>query len=298
MLPLGYLLYQRAINSTATQKLVYNGSSDSSKTSFLVGGLIADTLYIFSVAPVNQYGLTGLDGENAINSTTSAPEVPFPPENVTQSQVDGGYMELSFSEPFYTGGFSVESLQYSASLKSLSSCFADASSCSTCTHALDSDGFIQALAATSNSCSTTACAVIESCCLNDGTKCGILMTETKNCAVVTTARTGICRVEGLHFTTRYITALAATNSIGKSPYSNSIVVTTSNARRPDVPRLDLGSASGGSIELKWTFPAVSVMTVCIYLIVHRHTNVCVLVLVLSGHWRCIDCSNVTKRKRR
>ncbi|KAG2864518.1 hypothetical protein PC113_g4493 [Phytophthora cactorum] len=100
----GYLLYQRAITATGTQDLIYNGSTDASKTSFLVGGLLASTKYVFAAIPVNQYGLAGMDDDHLVYATTFGQEVPFPPTDIKDSKVDAGYVELSFSEPFYTGG--------------------------------------------------------------------------------------------------------------------------------------------------------------------------------------------------
>ncbi|KAG2939403.1 hypothetical protein PC115_g3107 [Phytophthora cactorum] len=148
----GYLLYQRAITATGTQDLIYNGSTDASKTSFLVGGLLASTKYVFAAIPVNQYGLAGMDDDHLVYATTFGQEVPFPPTDIKDSKVDAGYVELSFSEPFYTG------------------------------------------------------------------------------------------------------ALATVNDKGSSSYSSSIVVTTGEARRPGFPQLELISASGGSISLKWSLP--------------------------------------------
>ncbi|KAE9029229.1 hypothetical protein PF006_g1373 [Phytophthora fragariae] len=98
----GYLIYERVIEANATRKLVYNSSDDSSTTSFLVGDLLAETLYIFSVLPVNQYGILGMDSENVVSITTSAAEAPSSPTNLEQSQVDGGYFDVSFSEPSET----------------------------------------------------------------------------------------------------------------------------------------------------------------------------------------------------
>ncbi|KAE9047633.1 hypothetical protein PR002_g935 [Phytophthora rubi] len=100
----GYLIYERVIEANATRKLVYNSSDDSSTTSFLVGDLLAETLYIFSVLPVNQYGILGMDSENVVSITTSAAEAPSSPTNLEQSQVDGGYFDVSFSEPSETAG--------------------------------------------------------------------------------------------------------------------------------------------------------------------------------------------------
>ncbi|KAG6971379.1 hypothetical protein JG687_00002088 [Phytophthora cactorum] len=161
----GYLLYQRAITATGTQDLIYNGSTDASKTSFLVGGLLASTKYVFAAIPVNQYGLAGMDDDHLVYATTFGQEVPFPPTDIKDSKVDAGYVELSFSEPFYTGG--------------------------------------------------------------------------------------------LHFSSTYFVALATVNDKGSSSYSSSIVVTTGEARRPGFPQLELISASGGSISLKWSLPEMA-----------------------------------------
>ncbi|KAI9995616.1 hypothetical protein PInf_012681 [Phytophthora infestans] len=248
----GYFLYQRAIVATGTQNLIYSGSSDASKTSFLVGGLLARTKYLFSVVPVNQYGLAGTEDENVVYATTHDHEAPFPPTDIHESRVDAGYVELSFSEPFYTGGFPTRSLQYNARLQSLLSCFDDTSGCSTCSHALNSDGDIVALDATSNVCRAAVCSDSGHCCLTGGVKCGIRMLEEKKC--VSTDGPGICRIEGLHFTTTYLIALATVNDKGNSSYSSGIMVTTSGPRRPSAPHLELISATGGSISLKWSLP--------------------------------------------
>ncbi|KAJ8556715.1 hypothetical protein ON010_g9250 [Phytophthora cinnamomi] len=83
----GYLLYLRAINASITRELAYNGSADSTTTSFRAGGLLASTQYIFSVVPVNQYGISGVNDENVVVATTSAAEAPSAPTNLTQIQV-------------------------------------------------------------------------------------------------------------------------------------------------------------------------------------------------------------------
>ncbi|KAE9256018.1 hypothetical protein PF002_g2068 [Phytophthora fragariae] len=111
----GYLIYERVIEANATRKLVYNSSDDSSTTSFLVGDLLAETLYIFSVLPVNQYGILGMDSENVVSITTSAAEAPSSPTNLEQSQVDGGYFDVSFSEPSETATNEVRHVAISSS---------------------------------------------------------------------------------------------------------------------------------------------------------------------------------------
>ncbi|KAF1792538.1 Immunoglobulin-like fold [Phytophthora cactorum] len=241
-----------AITATGTQDLIYNGSTDASKTSFLVGGLLASTKYVFAAIPVNQYGLAGMDDDHLVYATTFGQEVPFPPTDIKDSKVDAGYVELSFSEPFYTGGFPTKSLHYTARLQSLSSCFNDISGCSTCSHSLRSNGDIQTLDTTPNLCTATACSAGESCCLTGGVTCGIRVLEEKKCAYG--SGIGICRIEGLHFSSTYFVALATVNDKGSSSYSSSIVVTTGEARRPGFPQLELISASGGSISLKWSLP--------------------------------------------
>ncbi|KAL4170018.1 hypothetical protein KRP22_010927 [Phytophthora ramorum] len=78
----GYLVYQRTSKSS---ELVYNGSDDSNTTSYLIRGLLAETLYEFAVVGINQYGITSKEDENVINATTSTPEVPAMPTNVKES---------------------------------------------------------------------------------------------------------------------------------------------------------------------------------------------------------------------
>ncbi|KAL4096057.1 hypothetical protein PRIC1_009422 [Phytophthora ramorum] len=78
----GYLVYQRTSTSS---ELVYNGSDDSNTTSYLIRGLLAETLYEFAVVGINQYGITSKEDENVINATTSTPEVPAMPTNVKES---------------------------------------------------------------------------------------------------------------------------------------------------------------------------------------------------------------------
>jgi hypothetical protein len=241
---LGYLVYQHVL-TTAVEELIYDGSSDASKTSFLVGGLLANSQYEFSVVAINQYGNPSSADDNVVRATTSAEEVPGPPTNVTEREVAAGYVELSFLEPFLTGGVSVDSLVYSARLQSLSGCTAD---CSTCSHAISNGG--QIFDTNSSACTLGACASIDRCCLSDGTECGILVTDTKQCLSGVGAE--VCRLEGVHYSTRYVVALQATNTVGPSIYASSIQVVTSDASRPGAPQLYLVSASGGSIELKWT----------------------------------------------
>lgn len=90
------MIYQRATDASATRTLIYNGSEDSSTTSFLVEGLLAETLYFFSVVPVNQYGIFGVPDDNVEIITTSAAEAPSSPTSLAQSQVDGAFFDLSF----------------------------------------------------------------------------------------------------------------------------------------------------------------------------------------------------------
>ncbi|GMF22595.1 unnamed protein product [Phytophthora fragariaefolia] len=76
-----------------------------------ISGLLAETFYIFSVVPVNQYGISGMDDENVISITTSATEAPaFPnstlpsnsnyttpdPPKITRVAISGGCLELKF----------------------------------------------------------------------------------------------------------------------------------------------------------------------------------------------------------
>ncbi|KAG1703122.1 hypothetical protein DVH05_008034 [Phytophthora capsici] len=243
----GYLLYQRT-TTTTSQELIYNGSSDSTTTSYRAERLLAKTAYIFSVVPINQYGLAGLDA-NVIVTTTSDAEVPFAPTSVTQTQVSGGYVELSFVEPFSTGGFALKSLQYLARLETMSSCYDSTTHCSGCTHASDASGAIMPV-------DTTSCFSSDSinCYLNADTKCGVLHAQTETKACSSTTQSGMCRVEGLTYLTTYVVSIAAKNSVGRSSFSDRIVTTTTETIQPGVPQLLLVSATGGSIALQWKLP--------------------------------------------
>ncbi|GMF11679.1 unnamed protein product [Phytophthora lilii] len=248
----GYLMYQRAIKENATWILIYNGSRDASATSYTAVGLLAQTTYIFSLTPINQYGVSGLKDDNVVSVTTADPTIPSPPTDLLQKQVDGGYVDLSFTKPSNTGGFSLNSFRYVAQLKYLRSCIDDETECSSCSHTISSEKLISTVDGNSSPCSIGACKDFQGCCKDNEIVCGILVTEIKQCSSL--AEVGTCRVEGLQYSTYYMIALAAVNEEGISVFSNSISIVTSDARRPGVPQLGVESATGGLIAMKWTLP--------------------------------------------
>lgn len=247
----GYLVYQSLVGANTTPKLIYNGSQDAQTKSFRVTRLLASSSYLFSVVVLNQYGMSSDTGDNILYITTLAPVLPYPPLNVRLSGVGGGYMVLSYADPIESGGFDVTSLQYIGRLSFLTSCYS-VTGCSTCSHLIGSGQQFTAVAGTSSSCIVSTCSGGKTCCLSNGVKCGVLVTKTQQCSRVSA---GQCHMDGLNSSTLYISALAAQNAMGLGPFSDSVAVTTSEARASQPPVLKLIAASGGSITLEWNLPS-------------------------------------------
>lgn len=227
MLILGYRVYQRSLLAVAADNvLIYDGINSSTKTTFEVKDLIANTGYIFVLLAVNQFNISSLETDNVIHIAKLEPSGPTGVDIQAITSESGGSLQVTHSTVLDTGGFAIELVRYYARVRFLSSCYnAMSSACDACSATLfdDASGMFH-IAAPEGVCSPDACGTGGICCRDtSGHTCGILAEMTELCSSESTAT---CKVDGLTHSTIYATSMGAGNPIGNSSFSVEVFAST------------------------------------------------------------------------
>lgn len=201
------------------------GSTKSDDNKFLVGNLLSQQDYVFTIVTVNQYNLSSPEDANMIHITTLLPALPSAVGNLSVSNITGGSVELVFTPVTSTGGFARRSITYGAIFSSLLPCFSAASTCSRCTHYFNDENLeFQPLF---ESCEMVSCGTGDECCLYGEYECGVPNETIYNC----TNATSPCEVSGLQASSIYVISMVAENALGFSGPSRSVVARTRYAAR-------------------------------------------------------------------